>query len=171
MGIVRRMELFAGLTDAERATVAGHLVHAPFMAGETLTHQGDVAHWLYLVLSGEVEVVFDDGQGHRRPVGTIRGGGPGAFFGEMGLMTGAPRTADVVARTDVECYRLDKDGLEQVLKARPAIAGEISTQMARRRADLVSAQEELTQAARERLLEDSRGELLGRIRRFFNLED
>ena len=171
IGVVRRMELFAGLTDAECAAVAGHLVHAPFMAGETLTHQGDVAHWLYLVVSGEAEVVFEDAHGHRRPLGTIRGGGPGAFFGEMGLLTGAPRTADVVARTDVECYRLDKEGLEQVLKARPAIAGEISTLMARRKADLASAQEELSHAARERLLEDSRGELLGRIRRFFNLED
>lgn len=171
IGIVRRFELFAGLTDAECAAVAGHLVHAPFLAGETLTRQGDVAHWLYLVLSGEAEVVVDDGHGHRRPLGTIRGGGPGAFFGEMGLLTGAPRTADVLARTDVECYRLDKDGFEQVLKARPAIAGEISTLMARRKADLASAQEELGQAARERLLEDSRGELLGRIRRFFNLEE
>jgi len=171
IGILRRMELFAGLTDAERAAVAGHLVHAPFVAGEMLTRQGDVAHWLYLVASGEAEVVFDDGDGHRRPLGIIRGGAPGAFFGEMGLLTGAPRTASVLARTDVECYRLDKEGLEQVLKARPAIAEEISTLMARRRADLASMQEELGHAARERLLEDSRGELLGRIRRFFNLQD
>jgi hypothetical protein len=42
--------------------------------------------------------------------------------------------------------------------------------MAQRKADLASAQDELTQAARDRLLEDSRGELLGRIRRFFNLD-
>jgi small-conductance mechanosensitive channel/CRP-like cAMP-binding protein len=170
IGIVRRIELFGGLTDTEQAAVAGHLVHAPFMAGEMLTHQGDVAHWLYLVLSGEVEVVFDDGHGHRRPLGTIRGGAPGAFFGEMGMLTGAPRTASVFARTDVECYRLDKDGFEQVLRTRPAIAEEISLQMAQRKADLASAQDELTQAARDRLLEDSRGELLGRIRRFFNLD-
>jgi CRP-like cAMP-binding protein len=76
----------------------------------------------------------------------------------------------VFARTDVECYRLDKDGFEQVLRTRPAIAEEISLQMAQRKADLASAQDELTQAARDRLLEDSRGELLGRIRRFFNLD-
>jgi len=169
IAVLRRIELFGGFSDAEREALAGHLVYAPFVAGETLTRQGDVAHWLYLVVSGEVEVVFDAGNGQRRPLSAIRGGAPGAFFGEMGLLTGAPRTASVVARTDVECYRLDKEGFEQVLKARPAIAGELSTLMARRKADLASAQEELSEAARARLLEHSRGELLGRIRRFFNL--
>jgi CRP-like cAMP-binding protein len=164
------MELFAGFSDAEREALAGHLVYAPFVAGETLTRQGDVAHWLYLVVSGEVEVVVEAGDGQRRPLSTIRGGGPAAYFGEMGLLTGAPRTASVVAVTDVECHRLDKDGLEQVLKARPAIAEELSTLMAKRRADLASAQEELGEAVRARLLEDTRGELLARIRRFFSLE-
>jgi CRP-like cAMP-binding protein len=114
--------------------------------------------------------VFDAGNGQRRGLGTIRGGAAGAFFGEMGMLTGASRTASVVALTDVECYRLDKEGFEQVLKARPAIAEELSTLMARRKADLASAQEALGEAARARLLEDSRGELLGRIRRFFSLE-
>jgi small-conductance mechanosensitive channel/CRP-like cAMP-binding protein len=170
VAVLRRIELFAGFSDAEREALAGHLTHAPFLAGETLTRQGDVAHWLYLVVSGEVEVVFDAGGGQRHELGTIRGGAPGAFFGEMGLLTGAPRTASVVATTDVECYRLDKEGLEGVLKARPAIAEEISEVMAQRKADLAAAQQALGAAARARLLEDSRGELLARIRRFFSLE-
>ena len=168
--ILRRIELFTGFSDAERQDIADHLVHAPFLAGETITRQGDVAHWLYLLVSGEAEVVFDDGHGQTRALGTIRGGAAGAFFGEMGLLTGAPRTANVVARTDVECYRLDKEGFEHTLKARPAIAEDISSLVAQRRADLTSAQDELSQAARQRLLEDSRGELLGRIRRFFALD-
>lgn len=170
LAVLRRIELFAGCSDAERADLAQHLVHAPFVAGEVLTRQGDTAHWLYLVVSGEVDVVFDDGHGQRRPLGVIRGGDGGAFFGEMGLLTGAPRTASVVARTDVECYRLDKVGFEQTLKARPAIAEEVSTVMARRQADLAAARDALGQAARQRLLDESRGELLGRIRRFFALD-
>lgn len=170
IGIVRQIELFAGLTDAEREGIARHLVYAPFLAGETITRQGDVAHWLYLQVSGEAEVVLDAGNGQKRSLGTIRGGANGDFFGEMGMLTGAPRSANVIAVTDVECYRLDKQGFEQTLKARPAIAEEISLLMAQRKADLASAQDELSQAARQRLLEESRGELLHRIRRFFNLE-
>jgi small-conductance mechanosensitive channel len=168
---LRSIELFASFSDAEREEIARHLVHAPFLAGETLTRQGDVAHWLYLVVSGDVEVVYDAGNGQRRPLGTIRGGAGGAFFGEMGLLTGSPRTASVIALTDVECYRLDKEGFQRTLTARPAIAEEISGVMAQRRADLASAQDALSQAARQRLLDDSRGELLGRIRRFFALDE
>jgi CRP-like cAMP-binding protein len=44
----------------------------------------------------------------------------------MGLMTGAPRTASVIAKTNVECYRLDKEACEEVMKARPVMAEEIS---------------------------------------------
>lgn len=170
VAILRHIELFEGLTDAEREALAPHLVHAPFLAGETLTRQGDTAHWLYLVVSGEVEVAIDGGDGELRGVGRIRGGAPGAFFGEMGLLTGAPRSATVIALTDVDCYRLDKEGFQRTLKARPALAEEISAVMAQRRGGLASAQEQLGQAARQRLLDESRGELAARIRRFFALD-
>lgn len=170
VGILRRIELFASLSDAELAALAPHLVHAPFVAGDTITRQGDTAHWLYLVVSGEVEVAIDAGNGEQRGVGRIRGGAPGAFFGEMGLLTGAPRSATVIALGDVDCYRLDKEGFERTLKARPAIAEEVSGVVAQRRADLASAQAELGQAARQRLLEEGRGELAARIRRFFALD-
>ena len=43
------------------------------------------------------------------------------FFGEMGLMTGEPRKADVVAKTDVECFRLPQATFETVLTGRPEI--------------------------------------------------
>jgi small-conductance mechanosensitive channel/CRP-like cAMP-binding protein len=168
--ILRRIALFASLSEAEREQVAAHLVYAPFLAGETLTRQGDVAHWLYLMVSGDAEVVLDDGGGRRRSLGVIRSGGSDALFGETGMLTGAPRSASVVALTDVECYRLDKEGFEQVLKARPAIADEISGLMAQRSADLSAARDELGAEARQRLLESRRGELLSRIRRFFALD-
>jgi len=167
--VLSRIEMFAGLSDTERAEIAEHLVYAPFLAGETVTRQGDVAHWLYLLVSGDAEAVFDAGGGQKRSLGVIHGGA-NAFIGEMGMLTGAPRSASVVALTDVECYRLDKEGFEHILKARPAMAEEISTIVAERRANLASAQSELGEAARRRMLDDSRGELLGKIRRFFKLD-
>ena len=167
--ILRQIDLFAGLSDSERAAIAEHLVYAPFLPGETLTRQGDVAHWLYLVVSGDVEVVLDV-DGEQRRLQTIRGGAPDPFFGEMGMLTGAARSASVVATTEVECYRLDKQGFEQTLRARPAIAGEISEIMAKRQADLFAVREAADEEARRRMMEEKRGELLGRIRRFFSLE-
>jgi small-conductance mechanosensitive channel/CRP-like cAMP-binding protein len=167
--LVHTAELFEKLDDTERDKLAAHLEYTPFLAGETITRQGDVAHWLYLIGRGELDVVLDAG-GHKRVIGTIRSGERGDFFGEMGMLTGEPRTANVVARTDVECYRLDKESFEQILRERPSIAEEVSAVMARRRADLAAVHEALDQEARDRLLDASRYELLNRIRRFFGLE-
>jgi len=93
---------------------------------------------------------------------------PGQFFGEMALMTGDARTATVVAKTDVECWRLDRGSFQQLLQTRPEIAGEVKRVIDARRGDLERAREAFaasvidTAAARQ-------GDLLGRIRRFLGL--
>jgi len=168
--VLRDIELFRDLDAAELDLLAPHLVFAPFLAGETITRQGDMAHWLYLLVSGEVAVSYVSDDGRKRSLGPISGGAGGAFFGEMGMLTGAARSATVVAASDVLCYRLDKLGFEQVLKARPALAEQISAVVARRRAELASTRDALAQEARERQLAHTHHELLGRIRHFFGLE-
>ena len=52
------------------------------------------------------------------------------------MLTGEPRRATVIARTNVECYRLDKAGFETVLRTRPDIAGELSRVLVARENDL-----------------------------------
>jgi len=164
---VESVELFHSLTPDERSFVADHLRYAPFTAGETCTKQGAVAHWLYILTSGKVEIRRHiDGEAVARPVAKIEGP---SFFGEMGLMTGEPRSADVVALTDVECYRLDKPGLQKVLTERPEAAAEFSTTLAARRVDLASVVEDLDAAARKSRLESERTRILDRIQEFFGL--
>ena len=84
-------------------------------------------------------------------------------------MTGAPRAASVVAKTDVECYRLDKDAFEEILQARPAIADEVSQVLVNRRAELDSAMQNLDESGRHREIRNQHGEVLATIRRFFGL--
>ena len=127
-----RVELFRTLSDSERSALAEHLVYAPFVKGDTLTRQGAVAHWLYLVISGEADVWLETAAG-RTLVATLAAG---SVFGEMGMMTGEARRATVTARSDIECYRLDKAGFEEVLRSRPDIAGEIAGLLASREAEL-----------------------------------
>lgn len=129
---VQRTALFATLPQEEQLVLAQHLVHAPFVQGGILTRQGAVAHWLYLIVRGQAQVLVEDA-GVVTPVSTLA---DGDFFGEMGMLTGEPRSATVVAVTDVDCYRLDKVGFAQVLVARPEIAKEISALLARRRQDM-----------------------------------
>jgi CRP-like cAMP-binding protein len=158
-----RVDLFATLSDAERAEVAEHLVYAPFVKGDTITRQGAVAHWLYLIVSGEADV-WIEANGERTHVATLISG---SVFGEMGMMTGEPRRATITARSNIECYRLDKTGFEEVLRARPDIAGEISGVLASRQSELTDRRESVETTARQAARND---DILARIRGFFGLD-
>jgi len=158
-----RVEIFSVLTEAERNILATHLVPAPFVAGAVMTHQGDVAHWLYLIISGEADVWSESPDKPRQLIATLRSGD---VFGEMGMLTGAARSATVTAKTHVDCYRLDKAGLAEILAARPGIAAELSEVLAKRRAEL-----ERLRAGNGAGHDESGESILGRIRGFFSLGD
>ena len=155
---IRRTDLFAKLSPEEQHMLAEHLVHAPFAAGDIITRQGAVAHWLYLIIRGEAKVLVDGPDG-RLAVATLR---DGAIFGEMGMLTGEARSATVLAGTAVDCYRLDKGGFAQVLQHRPEIAKEMSAIVEARNAERSVL---LAQAGQP---VGSRGDLLGRILNFFS---
>jgi small-conductance mechanosensitive channel len=165
---LEQVELFHALTSEEREFVAAHLRYAPFTAGETCTKQGAVAHWLYVLGAGKVEVRRHTEDGTLvKTVATIQAPD---FFGEFGLMTGEPRTADVVALTDVECYRLDKTGLQRVLEERPEAAEHFSKTLARRRVELTGVAEGLDAEARRARTATEENRILDKIQEFFGLE-
>ncbi len=128
---IAHIDLFARLSDDEQRELAHRLIPAPFAKGDTLFRQGAVAHWLYIIASGEAEAWWQPPDGGQQRLIDTRG--PGSVFGELGLMTGAPRRSTVVAISDIEAYRLDKAGFEQILRARPELAEGISVILERRR--------------------------------------
>jgi small-conductance mechanosensitive channel len=127
---ISQIDLFSRLSEAEQLELARRLVNAPFARGDIVTRQGAIAHWLYIIVSGEAEAWWQppDG-GHQR---LLEKRGPGSLFGELGLMTGAPRRATVIATSDMEAYRLDKAGFEHIIRARPELAEGISAILERR---------------------------------------
>ena len=127
---ITHIDLFCKLSEAEQLELARRLVNAPFARGDIVTRQGAVAHWLYIIVSGEAEAWWQPPDGS--PQRLLEKRGPGTVFGELGLMTGAPRRATVIATTDVEAYRLDKTGFEHIIRARPEIAEGISAILERR---------------------------------------
>jgi CRP-like cAMP-binding protein/small-conductance mechanosensitive channel len=164
---LRRVELFSQLNEAELRGLAERLRYSPFAKGNVITKQGDArSHWLYIIINGEAEVYVDLPNGKRR---TVRILGRGNFFGEMGLLTGAPRSASVVAKSDVECYRIDKEVIEEILHARPGIADEISHILVTRRAELDIALQNLDATGQHKDLSQQRSEILATIKRFFSL--
>lgn len=170
---LRSVRLFHTLKDEEIEVLADGLTHVIYVAGETCTKQGAVAHWLYLLARGKVDIRMTverdvDGKKVKQTTKVHETEAPD-FFGEMGLMTGAPRTADVVAATDCDCFRLDKQTFERVLKDRPELAHELSDILAERRAGLIAARDGLDDDAKDKLALSQRAEILDQIRTFFSL--
>jgi len=124
---------FAKLPEETKAEIAERLQYAPFARGDVMTKQGNKAHWLYILAYGEAEVLYEPPSGAPSVIGTVRAG---EFFGEMALITGDARTATVVAKTDVECYRLDRASFQEFLLGRAEISEDITRVMGGRRGDL-----------------------------------
>jgi small-conductance mechanosensitive channel/CRP-like cAMP-binding protein len=163
--MLKSIDLLSPLSDEERVVIADRLQYAPFARGDVITKQDSIAHWLYIIAFGEAEVHYEQPGRAPRIIGSVRAG---QFFGEMGLLTGEARNATVIARTDVECYRLDRASFQGLLLARPEIANEVSRVIAARKPGLETARAE---AALEMANPPppSQPDLLARMRRFFGL--
>jgi small-conductance mechanosensitive channel/CRP-like cAMP-binding protein len=163
---LQNVELFSQLSDEEKSKIAESVRVAPFSAGEVVTRQGSTAHWLYILTKGRAEVRLTGSAGEEKKVAELKAP---SFFGEMALMTGAPREATVVAVTDVECLRVDKDDFKDILARRPEIAKEMSTILAQRRVELVAVRDNLDAEAKKRTMVTERSRILESIRDFFGL--
>ena len=163
---LKAVGFFNTLEEAEFDELARALRYAPFTAGEVITRQGAAAHWLYLVEEGTAAVQIREG-------GTVhevaRLVAP-TVFGEMSLLTGAPRAATVTAVTDVECFRLDSSAFQRVLARRPELVAHFAEVLATRAAALHTAREGLDAEAARRRQEGVERDLFQRIRTFLKLE-
>jgi CRP-like cAMP-binding protein len=165
---LRGVALFSHLSEDELARLAETARPAPFAAGEVITRQGDEGRDLYVLTSGEVDVLVNGGDGDERRVTTLVAP---AFFGEMALATGATREATVIAKTAVDCLLVDKDDLRGLVAARPELGREVSLVLAERRVDLEAARDGLDQASKNRRIESESNRILASLKAFFGLED
>jgi small-conductance mechanosensitive channel/CRP-like cAMP-binding protein len=159
--------LFAPLNDEERSRLAANLTFAPFAPAEAMIVQGKAVHHLYILTRGSAEVRISVEGAPARHVATLYAPD---FFGEMGMLTGEPRRATVVALTDVECWRLTKERFQEILQARPALAKDISRILAERDVELAAIKENLSEEAKQQRLLHAHGSLLAKIQDFFGIE-
>jgi MFS family permease len=120
--LLRSLPLFAPLPPPTIEYLAGRLVRRRVTAGETIVTRGERGDRFFVIAEGTVEVASEQGGGRRL--------GAGEFFGEIALLRDVPRTATVVATTDVELLELPGDefvaavtGNAEALRAADAVVG------------------------------------------------
>ncbi|MFH1726417.1 MAG: cyclic nucleotide-binding domain-containing protein [Elusimicrobiota bacterium] len=124
-----RIALLRALPPGEMQALLPALRRASFPKGATIFRKGDKGDRLYLLDSGEVEIV----RGHRQGDTKIARLGEGDAFGEMALLTGEPRTATVRAMQDVTAWVLDKEHFDRLLVVSPALKSAVTDLTRKRR--------------------------------------
>ncbi len=123
--------LFAGVDAAGLASIATRIVEVDTPAERVIARQGDVGTGFFIIAIGEVRVVRDG-----ETVATL---GPGDFFGELSVLDGRPRNAQVVTVTPTVCLALASWDFEAVVHEQPAVALAILRGLAGRLRDLSDA--------------------------------
>lgn len=107
---LQRTPLFAGLSQEALESLVQELTLVHLGVDEILFHEGDAGDALYVIVEGEVAVLSEG-----PPRVEMARLGPGAFMGEVALMTDQPRSATVCAVSDSELLRIDRNTLSVVL--------------------------------------------------------
>ncbi|MGZ5291194.1 MAG: cyclic nucleotide-binding domain-containing protein [Actinomycetota bacterium] len=109
-----QVPLFAALAPRYLRRLADLTAEQRYMEGARVVRAGDIGDTFYVILEGQAKVVSPAG----RVVNRLR---PGDFFGEISLLDGGPRTADVIADTPLKMLGLPRKAFLRVIELEPAV--------------------------------------------------
>ena len=125
---LRLIDLFCTLNEVELSKICTQMRTRLLESGVPVVCQGDSGDSLYIVHEGLLKVTIANDHGATE-VGRVR---PGQFFGEMSLMTGAPRSATVTPMVDSKAFEISREVLAPILRDRPEVAALMSEVLAER---------------------------------------
>ena len=128
---IRTLPLFRGLSSSTLAALAARTRPVHYEAGETVIRQGDPGDRAGFVVTGQLEVVVENGL--ERRVNLLN---PGDYFGEMALLSHRPRVATVRATEPTDAYMVTRADFDLLLLEDPSFRESVSEEVARRRAAL-----------------------------------
>lgn len=158
---LNRVSIFSPLSDEEIERLANASTSRIYAPGEAIVKQGQEGNSMFVIIRGSVKVQIPEND-YQKTVNTLA---EDDFFGEMSLLTGQPRTANVIAIVETEVLRIDKNGLKPILEGNPSLVDAISELVEERK--LVLRTE--TDVDAEEKVSPKKGALKS-IRKFFGLK-
>ncbi|MGE3536467.1 MAG: cyclic nucleotide-binding domain-containing protein [Candidatus Tectimicrobiota bacterium] len=160
--LLHQVDLFEPLSAQEQHELLQKQVTYCYAPGERILRSGDPGDSMFIICTGKVEVRVPALNGAQQQVAAM---GPGDYFGEMALFTGASRVADVYALEETEVLEIRKANIEPLLHRHSKLAEAFSHKIAERQANL-AAHANRQSSDEEKIYEET---ILERIRRFFSL--
>jgi small-conductance mechanosensitive channel/CRP-like cAMP-binding protein len=153
LGVLTPDQLRQLASDHEERTFAAH---------EPIVRQGDSGGSMFIITAGRVTVTVRTAAGQVIPVRELT---VGDFFGELTLLTGAPRSATVSAETETRVLEVGCEAFRKILKEQPELVDRLSSEMQRR----LLEREKAIAGAEQAVTIGSRPDLLTAIREFFGM--
>jgi CRP-like cAMP-binding protein len=128
--ILASVDLFRFIPPAALDMLAEHVKIVTFHAPEKVVIMGTEGDAMYVIVEGFLDVyIYSEAEKKDVRIGTLSAG---EFFGEMALLTGKPRSATVIAATDVVAYEITRDAMMPLVNTYPEILETISRVTAER---------------------------------------
>jgi small-conductance mechanosensitive channel/CRP-like cAMP-binding protein len=157
---LQRIGMLGPLTPEQIGRLAEENVERVYAAGEPVIRQGAPGDSLFVIMSGRVEVtVVQEGMPSVR-LATLEAGD---YFGEMSLMTGAPRSATVAALVETRLLEVGKESFRRILAAQPNLVEQLGAALQLRQSERAQAM-----ASVDRSIPESQ-DMFQRIREFFSM--
>jgi CRP-like cAMP-binding protein len=159
--VLAKVALFEQLTAGQRVQLGEASTRPLYSAGERIVREGESGSSMFVIVRGEAAVTLAGADGE---VARLR---EGAFFGEMSLLTGEPRTATVTAVTDCDLLEIRSEAFREVVLADPAIVEAVASAASVRRAQL--DEHRASRAAATAQAPHATHSLMARVRQFLRL--
>ena len=114
-----KVPLFDDLSQEAFVSLVNKLSYKLWAPGEQILKEGEPGRSFFVIIEGKVRVFKRLSDGTELQLAEL---GEGAFFGEMALLSGAPRTANVAAVEDTELLEITDTVLREVVEAHPVVA-------------------------------------------------
>ncbi|MFQ5797804.1 MAG: cyclic nucleotide-binding domain-containing protein [Bacteroidota bacterium] len=139
LGELSKVHILRSLPPEEVHAIVPFVESVHYSAGERIFEQGEKGDALYLMKSGEVNIVVRSGNrtsasatGEEAAETSVAKLGAGESFGEMALLTGETRSASAITLTDVELWRVTKQNFDHLIASSPRLTFAVSRLLAQR---------------------------------------
>jgi len=132
--------MFSDLSAGDLAILAGMMTLRQYPKGSFVISQNDAGSTMYLLVSGRVKVSLASPEGKELALNYLDAP---SHFGEMSLVDAEPRSADVIAVTDVEVLCLDARDLSAAIQVQPKLALSLIATLSRRVRSLIGRLEDM----------------------------
>jgi CRP-like cAMP-binding protein len=121
---LKKTPIFAKSSDESLASLLKSAIQKTVQAGTKIVEKGQSGLGFYLILQGKADVM----SGGKK----LAEFSEGSFFGELSVIDGAPRTADVVAKVETTCLVLSQWAMRSIISTHPEIALSMLEELAHR---------------------------------------